>query len=341
VKEGDIGSRFQRALRRRDLIAMLGGAAAAWPGISRAEPTTLPVIGFIGIRTEAVSRSFVAAFRRGLAEQGLEEGRTVKVEYRWTEGDYGRVDGIAAELIGLRPTVIYTFARNRDVVSKIAAAGIPVVFSTSDDPVAAGFVPSLARPGGNITGVRIFISAVSGKRLAILHQLVPKAAAIAVLQNPQAAPAEVEAEKADVMAAAQRLGVAVSLYEAASDDAIDNAFVQIARSSPGGLLEIPSPFFAARRDRIVSHATALGLPAIYETREFAAAGGLISYGDNLEDAYRLIGGQVGKIVKGARPADLPVLQSTKFETVLNLKTAKALGIEVPTLLLASVDEVIE
>jgi putative ABC transport system substrate-binding protein len=325
-------------MRRRDLIAMLGGAAAAWPQTGRAQ-LAMPVIGWITIRRAAESQSAVAAFRRGLAEEGLEEGRNIRVEYRWAEGHYDRLHGISDEFIRMRPKAIYCIGvAGAEIMKAVAAAGIPVVFSTGVDPVSQGLVESLARPGGNITGVRIFSGTLSAKRLGLLHQLVPRVTSVAVLLNSQRLD---ESEKADIVKGAQRLDLSVSYYDAANDADIENAFARIAKSPGGALLVAPDPAFLSSRDRIVGHANALALPAIYEVREFAEAGGLISYGDDLSDAYRLIGVQTGKIVNGARPADLPVLQSTKFETVLNLKTAKALGIDVPTLLLASVDEVIE
>ena len=327
-----------RPMKRRELIALAGGAAALLPFALRAQQPALPVIGTLNRSSATNSPSSNAAFRRGLGEEGIEDGRNVAIVPRWANGDDDRMFGLGAELVALRPAVIVTNG-SPQLVKSIAPSGVPIVFLSAVDLVALGLADSVARPGHNVTGVTIFLQTTEGKRLALLHELVPKASRIAVLANPRM---ETYArQKADIETTAQRLKLAAEIYDAASEGEIDAAFARMEQDRPGGLLIAATPFYNLHRQQIVARAARLAVPAIYELRSFVEAGGLISYGDSLEDAYRLMGVIAGKIVKGAAPAETPIMELSKFETVINLKTAKALGLEIPTLMLARVDETIE
>jgi putative tryptophan/tyrosine transport system substrate-binding protein len=297
------------------------------------------VIGFL--RSTSIERSMhlVSAFRQGLKEAGYSEGENVAIEYRSAEGDYDRLPGLAADLIRRQVKVIVATGGNGPALSaKALTSTIPIVF-TGADPVQAGLVANLNRPGGNVTGVNLLTTEIGSKRLGLLHELVPNATTIALLNNPKSP--DSEGHLHDVQSAARNLGKQTRVLNAASEIEIDAAFVAMAHERPGALLVSTDPFLNSRRDQIVTLANHYKLPALYEWREHAVAGGLVSYGPSHTEPYRLVGIYTGRILKGAQPSDLPVIQSTKFERVINLKTAKSLGIEIPPMLLARADEVIE
>jgi ABC-type uncharacterized transport system substrate-binding protein len=327
-------------MNRRGFIAVLAGTAVAWPLAAHAQQSALPVIGFLGTASPALGRHLDDSFRRGLAETGIVHGRNVVIEYRWTEGRYDRVPALAADLVARQVAVIVTVGGETSArAAKAATATIPIVFNTGTDPVRLGLVNSLARPGSNATGVNIFATELAEKRLGLLHEVVPGASTFAVLVNQNFAPAVVNAQES--VAAARTIGKQVVIFNASSEAEIETAFAKIVQARPGALVVGADPFFNSRRDRIVALAAQHAIPAIYEWREFAQAGGLMSYGTNLAEAYRQQGIYAGRILKGENPADLPVIQLSKFELVINLKTAKTLGLTFPPGLLAIVDEVIE
>jgi putative tryptophan/tyrosine transport system substrate-binding protein len=324
-------------VRRREFITLIGGAAAVWPLAAHAQH--VPVIGFL--RSTSIERSMhlVSAFRQGLKEAGYSEGENVTIEYRSAEGQYDRLPELAADLIQRQVKVIVATGGNAPALAaKALTSTIPIVF-TGVDPVQAGLVASLSRPGGNVTGVNLLSTEIGSKRLGLLHELAPNATTIALLNNPKGP--DVEDHLQDVQSAARSLGKQIRVLNAASESEIDAAFVAMARERLGALLVNTDPFLSSRRDQIVTLANHYKLPALYEWRELAVAGGLVSYGPSHTEPYRLVGIYTGRILKGAKPSDLPVIQSTKFELVINLKTARALGIEVPPTLLARADEVIE
>jgi putative tryptophan/tyrosine transport system substrate-binding protein len=324
-------------VRRRNFIAFLGGAAA-WPLRARAQQ--VPVVGFLSIASAASFAHLVAGFRRGLEEAGFIEGRNVAIEYRWAEGQYDRLPSLAADLVQRQAAVIATSGGDNTArAAKAATKTIPIVFTVGDDPAKIGLVESLARPGGNATGVNIFTIELVEKRLGLLLDVVPAASSVAFLMNPDFAPAAANAREAQL--AARRIGRDVAIFDARTASEIDAAFAQMRQARPGALLVGSDPFFNSRREQIGSLAARHAIPAIYEWREFAEAGGLMSYGTNLVEAYRLEGLYAGRILKGEKPADLPVVQLSKFELVLNLKTANALGLAIPPGVLAIADEVIE
>jgi putative ABC transport system substrate-binding protein len=326
-------------LKRREFITLLGGAAAAWPLAARTQQPTMPVVGFLSIASAAPFAHLVAGFRRGLQEMGFVEGRNVAVEYRWAEGRYDRLPELAADLVRRQVAVIVTSGGdNSSLAAKAATTTIPIVFNGGSDPVKVGLVASLARPGGNATGVNIFTSELTEKRFGLLNDAIPTAS-FAVLANPNFPPAMANAQ--DTEAAGRRMGKEVAIFTAGSESEIDSAFARMSQSRPGALLVAADPFFNSRREQIVALAARHAIPAIYEWREFAEAGGLMSYGTNLVEAYRLEGVYTGRILKGAKPTDLPVVQLSKFDLVINLKTAKALGLTLPPGVLAIADEVIE
>jgi putative tryptophan/tyrosine transport system substrate-binding protein len=324
-------------VKRREFITLLGGAAA-WPLNARAQQPSMPVIGFLNAGSAGPFRQQIAAFREGLKESGFVEGQNVAVEYRWAEGQYERLPALAADLVRRQVSVIVT-SGPAVLAAKAATTTIPIVFSAGIDPVGLGFVASLNRPGGNITGVYHFSTGLEAKRLGLLHEMVPKAATIAVLVNPNYS--EAENQLRDVQEAAVRLGVQIVVVRANAESDFDAAFSAVVQQKAAALQVCASPFFNTKRQQLVLRAARHALPAIYEWREFAEAGGLMSYGTSLADAYRQVGVYAGRILKGAKSADLPIVQSTKFEFVINLSAAKALGIEVPPTLSARADEVIE
>src|ERR1043166_3609888 len=325
-------------MRRREFIALLG-SSVAWPLAARAQQAGMPVIGFLNAGTAAVNVQTVLAFNRGLKEVGFVEGQNVAVEYRFAEGQFDRLPELAADLVRRQVAVLFTTSNDGVLAAKQATATIPIVFGIGGDPVALGFVASLNRPGGNITGIYFFTQGLEAKRLGLLHEMVPKITTVAVLVNSNYSPAERQLK--DVQQAATGLGLQLVASRANTPSEIVSAFVELTRQGAGALLVPASPFFNSRREQLVVLAARHGVPAIYEWREFAAAGGLMSYGTSLVDAYRHGGVYSGRILKGEKPADLPVVQSTKFEFVINLSTAKALRIEVPPTLSARADEVIE
>jgi putative tryptophan/tyrosine transport system substrate-binding protein len=330
-----------REIGRREFIAFIGIAAAPsllWPFAAWAQQP-MPVIGFLSARSPAESAQHLAAFQRGLNDAGYVEGQNVAIEYRWAEGQYDRLPTLASELIARQVTVIAAIADPSPQIAKSATRTTPIVFAINGDPVGDGLVATLNRPDGNATGITIFGPAAVSKRLQLLHELVPQASTIAYLMNPNNPNGDVETSEARI--AARSLGREMVVLGAGSEPELDAALTIMSQRGAAALLLASDPFFVSRRDQLVSLVARHRLPAIYYLREFAEAGGLISYGNRLADVYRLVGIYVGRILKGEKPADLPVQQSTKFELVINLKTAKALGLSVPLTLQASADEVIE
>jgi ABC-type uncharacterized transport system substrate-binding protein len=324
-------------MRRRALLAVLAGTMAL---PLPAGGQSLPVIGFMSSRSPEDSDYLVAAFRDGLKDAGYEEGRNVAIEFRWAGGEYDLLPGLAAGLVN-RPVALLV-AVGGDVsaaAAKRATLAIPVVFGHGGDPVAAGLVDSLARPGGNVTGFTLLTNEMEPKRLGVLAELVPGAAAIGVLIDPNFRPAQ--RQQQELEAAAQTMKRTLHVAKAGNDAGLNDAFAALLRQRIGALLVAADPYFDTRRDRIIGFAAEHRLPAIYQFRDYAVSGGLVSYGPSITEMYRQAGGYAGRILKGAKPADLPVLQPTKFEFVINLKTAKALGIDIPPLLFARADEVIE
>jgi putative ABC transport system substrate-binding protein len=320
---------------------LLGGAAAAWPLAARAQQPALPVVGFIQGGSADASPRNVAAFRKGLNETGCVEGQNVTIEYHWLEGRFDRLPALAADLVQRRVAVIATPAGiAAALAAKAATATIPIVFAVGEDPVRLGLIASLARPGGNATGINFFTQEVVAKRLRLLHDLVPKAVRIAVLVNPANAPAT-DATLREVREAAPTLGLQIQILNATTIGEIDAAFATLARERPDALFVPPDAFFTSRPVQFATLTAVHKIPATYSSRDNVAVGGLMSYGIDYADTYRQVGVYTGHILKGAKPADLPVVQSTKFEFVINLQTARALGIEVPSGVLSIADEVIE
>jgi putative ABC transport system substrate-binding protein len=324
-------------MKRREFMLLLAGAMAAAPSL-RAQQKAMPVIGWLSSESPGPSAPFVAAFHQGLSETGYVGGQNVAIEYRWAEGSYDRLPALAADLVGRKVDVILTGGTPSALAAKSATSTIPVVFIVGD-AVAAGLVPSLARPGGNLTGVSMLTVELMPKRLELLSELVPQAGVIALLVNPNNA--ITERIMRDVREAAAAKGVQLHILKAGTESEIDTAFATLVELHIGALLVSTDPFFNSRREQLVALASRHAVPAIYEWREFAEAGGLISYGPSLTAVNRQVGVYAGRILKGAKPADLPVQQPTTFELVVNLKTAKALGLGVPPTILARADEVIE
>jgi putative tryptophan/tyrosine transport system substrate-binding protein len=325
-------------MRRRELIGIAGGAAV-WPLAARAQQKPMPVIGFLSGVSPGPNAPFTAAFRQGLSEAGYVEGQNVAIEYRWAEGRFERLPELAADLVRRNVDVIATSGSGRSTLAaKSATSTIPIVVISGDDPVEAGLVASLARPGGNVTGVGFMLVELTAKRFELLSELVPQVRVVTLLVNPTNSNADRFIR--EVQEAARAKGVQLDILKAATEDEIDAAFETIGQLH-SALLVAGDAFFGSQRDRFVALASQHAVPAIYPLREYAAAGGLISYGPILTDTYRLLGTYAAKILNGSKPADLPVQQSTKFELVINLKTAKALGLTVPQAILARADEVIE
>jgi putative ABC transport system substrate-binding protein len=327
-------------MKRREFIATLGGAAAAWPLAARAQQSAMPVVGFLNGQSPDRFAPYVAAFKKGLGEAGYVEGQNVSIDYRWANGQTDRIAPLAAELAARHPSVIVTTGGG-PVAAKAVPATIPVVTLSGGDPVRGGLVASYNRPGGNVTAVSMFAFALGPKRLEILRELFPKAKVIAVLVNTSYPDPEPKKDRQEVETTAHAVGQQINVLDAGNDREIEAAFASLVQRGNDALLVMADPFFNSRREQLVALAARHKVPAIYEWREFAVAGGLMSYGSSITDAYRQVGIYAGKILAGAKPADLPVVQTVKVELVINLITAKALGITVPQTLLARADEVIE
>jgi putative tryptophan/tyrosine transport system substrate-binding protein len=326
-------------MRRRHFITLLGGAA--WPVSARAQQPAIPVVGYIQSGPAAVSPRFAAAFRKGLSETGSVEGQNVAVEYHWSEGQPDRLAALMAELVRRRVAVIATpGSAPAALAARAATATIPIVFSVAEDPVTLGLVASLARPGGNATGINFFVQEQVNRRLVLLQELIPKAVRVAVLVNPTNAP-NTEITLREAKEAAPAIGLQIQVLNASTSSEIDAAFATFARERPDALFVAADAFFVSRRVQLANVASRERVPATYSNRDYVTAGGLMSYGTDLTDTYRQVGVYTGNILKGAKPADLAVVQSTKFEFVINHQTARALDIEVPTGLLGLADEVIE
>jgi putative tryptophan/tyrosine transport system substrate-binding protein len=327
-------------MRRRDFIKLIGGAAAAWPLAARTQQPGLPVVGFLDSKSPDDSAHMVAAFRRGLNESTFIEGQNVTIEFRWAQNQYDQLPVLAADLVRRRVDVIAATGGPAALAAKTASATIPIVFRLAADPIAAGLVASLSRPGGNVTGVTSLNLEVGSKRLEFLHELVPTATIMAALVNPTN-PTNAEILSRDLQATARLLGLQLHLLHASSDADIDAVFATLTELRAAGLVIGTDAFFTSRNEKLAALGLRYRIPTIYQWREFVAAGGLVSYGGSAADSYRLAGVYTGRILKGEKPADLPVQQATKFELFINLKTAKALGIAVPQSMLVAADEVIE
>jgi len=328
------------AMKRREFIAVLGGAAVAWPVSAHAQQPAMPVIGVLDARSPGTTENPLRAFREGLKDTGYIVGENVALEYRWAEDQIDRLPALTADLVQRRATVIFAISPTAALAAKAAIATIPIVFIVNEDPVRLGLVASLARPGGNLTGINILTAEVTATRLDLLRELMPSATRVSVLVNPVNA-TNTDATLREMAAAARTTGLQVKVLNASTSREIEAAFATLLHERPDALFVGAEPYFYGRRVQLVVLAASHRLPAIYSQRDFVEAGGLMSYGTNIADAFRQIGVYAGRILKGTKPADLPVVQASKFELVINLPTARVLGLEVPPMLLARADEVIE
>ena len=319
-------------MKRREFITLLGGAAAAWPLTARAQQATMPVVGFLHYASPDTFAHIAEAVRRGLKEAGYIEGQNVAIEYRWAEGHYDRLPALAADLVRRQVTVITAGGNSPTQVAKKATATIPIVFTSGADPVRSGLVASLSRPDGNLTGVSMIAAEMAVKRLELTRELLPRVGAVAMIVNPNFAGAETE--MAEVEAAGRVLGLRTKRLAASSESDLDAAFATIGQQGVDAVMVGTDGFFINQRDKIAALATRYGVAGIYPFPDFPAAGGLMSYGASLVDGYRQAGVYTGRVLKGAKPADLPVIQPTKFELVINLKTAKAIGLTIPPIMLS-------
>jgi putative tryptophan/tyrosine transport system substrate-binding protein len=327
-------------VRRRDFISLFGGTIGAWPFMARAQQAALPVVGFVDVGAADASVARATAFRKGLSETGYSEGQNVTVEYHWLAGRYEGVSALMADLVRRQVAVIATLNNATALAAKAATATIPIVFLVGDDPVQLGLVASLARPGGNATGTNVLVEEVVAKRLRLLHDIVPKAARVAVLVNP-ANTSSADATLRGVQEAAPSIGLQIQILNATTIGEIDAAFTTFAGGRPDALFVAPDTFFTSRRVQLVTLTARDKIPTTYAVRDFVEVGGLMSYGTDIVDMWRQVGAYTGSILKGAKPAELPVLQSNKFEFVINLQRARALGIEVPPGVLSIADGLIE
>jgi ABC-type uncharacterized transport system substrate-binding protein len=326
-------------MKRREFITLLGGAAATWPVVARAQQRPTPIIGCLFSGTPESESKAVAAFHQGLKEAGYIVDHNVMIEYRWAEGDYSRLAGLAADLVQRQVTAIFAAPTPAAVAAKSATSNIPIVFAIGGDPVKIGLVDSLNRPNGNLTGLTFFTVALTAKRLEMIHDLMPTPGVVGVLANPTNPNAGLEDEA--VQAAAHVLGQKLLVLNATTEADIETAFETFAHRQIGAFLLGNDPFFTARREQLATLAAHYAIPAMFPQRDYAAAGGLMSYGTRLAETFRQAGIYTGRVLGGAKPVDLPIMQPTKFELVINLKTAKALGLTIPPSLLATADEVIE
>ena len=326
-------------MRRREFITLLGGAAAAWPLAARAQQGVMPVVGFLGSTSPDLYAHVVRSYRQGLAEAGYVEGRDVAIDFRWAESQYEGLPALARELVDRRVNVIAAGGLPAAVAAKAATTTILIVFSIGVDPVAFGLVASLNRPGGNMTGVTNLNLELGSKQLEVLRELLPAATSMAALVNPTNSNAD--AHSSDLQAAARKLGIELHILHASSERDFDAVFTSLVRTRAGALVIGSDPFYVSRSKQLGALTARHAVPAIYQFREFVEGGGLLSYGSSITDAYRLVGVYTGRILRGQKPADLPVQQSAKVELIINLKTAKALGLTTPLSLLARADEVIE
>ena len=327
-------------MKRREFITLLGSAAATWPMVARAQQAAIPVIGFLSSRSPGESASVVAAFRQGLRETGFIEGQNLGIAFRWAEGRYDKLPGLASELVSLPVTLLFAAGGPPSAfAAKGATSTIPVVFSAVSDPVEIGLVPSLNQPGGNLTGMAIISASLGTKRLELMKELMPNAGVIGYLLNPSHQKSEIETKS--VVAAAASLAIDVRILNAKSESELETVFAGLQGMRIGALVVSVEPFFDSQRDRIVGLAAKYTVPTIYAWREYVLAGGLMSYGNDLPESYRQAAIYAGRILKGEKPANLPVVQPTKFHMAVNAKTAKSLGIEVPSRLLGLADELIE
>ena len=327
-------------MKRREFITLLGGATAAWSLAARAQQPNVPVVGFLHLGSPQSRRQQLVAFRQGLAETGYFEGHNVVIEYRWAEERYDRLPALAADLVQRQVAVIATpLSTPAALAAKAATSTIPIAFSVGNDPVRLGLVASLNRPGGNATGVHALGLGLGPKRLGLIHEALPQASPIAVLRHPNSPIAE--SATAELHSAAAAVGKTIEIFDARNSEEIDQAFTQLVQRKAGGLIIIPDSVFTTRLIQIITQATRHAIPAVFQGRDWVEAGGLMSYGTNGLDVYRQVGVYTGRILKGAKPADLPIEQSTKFEFILNLQTAKIFGVEIPPTLSARADEVIE